>query len=86
MKILAGAYRKDAGIIYIDSSKVEFNHPKHARELGIAIIYQELSILPHLSVSENIFLGRIPRRQRIAGSLIGMSATNGAGSCLIGSG
>ena len=64
MKILAGAYRKDAGTIYIDSSKVEFNDPKHARELGIAIIYQELSILPHLSVAENIFLGRIPRRQR----------------------
>jgi ribose transport system ATP-binding protein len=64
MKILAGAYRKDAGLIYIDSRKVEFNDPKHARELGIAIIYQELSILPHLSVGENIFLGRMPRRQR----------------------
>ena len=64
LKILAGAYRKDAGNIYVDGSKVEFNDPKHARELGIAIIYQELSILPHLSVAENIFLGRIPRRQR----------------------
>jgi ribose transport system ATP-binding protein len=62
MKILAGAYTKDAGTIYIDSSEVEFNDPKHARELGIAIIYQELSILPHLSVAENIFLGRLPRR------------------------
>lgn len=64
MKILAGAYTKDAGAIYIDSTKVEFNDPRHARELGIAIIYQELSILPHLSVAENIFLGRLPRRGR----------------------
>jgi ribose transport system ATP-binding protein len=61
MKILAGAQGKDNGIIRIDGQEVEIKGPQHARELGIAIIYQELSILPHLSVAENIFLGRLPR-------------------------
>jgi len=61
MKILAGAQGKDAGVIRIEGKEVEITGPLHARELGVAIIYQELSILPHLSVAENIFLGRLPR-------------------------
>jgi ribose transport system ATP-binding protein len=64
MKILVGALAKDAGTISIDGRPVEIGGPRHALELGIAIIYQELSILPHLSVAENIFLGRLPRRNR----------------------
>lgn len=63
LKILAGAYTKDSGNIYINSEKQEIRNPKHAQELGIAIIYQEFSILPHLSVAENIFLGQLPRRK-----------------------
>jgi ribose transport system ATP-binding protein len=62
MKILAGATVKDRGTIRIDGVDSEIRGPRHARELGISIIYQELSILPHLSVAENIFLGRLPRR------------------------
>jgi ribose transport system ATP-binding protein len=62
MKILAGAVAKSAGRISIEGRDVEIHGPRHARELGIAIIYQELSILPHLSVAENIFLGRLPKR------------------------
>ncbi len=62
MKILAGATPKSAGRISIEGKDVEIAGPRHARELGIAIIYQELSILPHLSIAENIFLGRLPRR------------------------
>lgn len=62
MKILAGATCKDRGAIRIDGHDIEINGPQHARELGVAIIYQELTILPHLSVAENIFLGRLPRR------------------------
>ncbi|PLR86723.1 D-xylose ABC transporter ATP-binding protein [Bacillus canaveralius] len=64
MKILAGAYSKDAGKIFFDSEAVEIKNPKHAQEMGISIIYQELSILPHLSIAENIFLGRLPKRKR----------------------
>lgn len=63
LKILAGAYTKDSGDIYIDSVKQEIRNPRHAQELGIAIIYQEFSILPHLSIAENIFLGQLPRRK-----------------------
>jgi ribose transport system ATP-binding protein len=63
MKILAGALQKDGGTIAIDGQPVDIQGPRHARDLGVAIIYQELSILPHLSVAENIFLGRMPRRK-----------------------
>lgn len=61
LKILAGAYTRDQGTIEIDGERVEALTPKIAENLGIAIIYQEFSTLPHLSISENIFLGRQPR-------------------------
>lgn len=60
MKILSGAYQKDSGQILINSREIEIRSPKHARELGISIIYQELNLVPHLSAGENIFLGREP--------------------------
>lgn len=63
LKILAGAYTKDKGEICIDGKPVEELSPKLAEQLGISIIYQEFSSLPHLSVAENIFLGRQPRRK-----------------------
>lgn len=58
MKMLTGAYRPDTGKIIFDG--VEQNHmtPRKAMELGIACIYQELNLIPHLTVTENIFLGR----------------------------
>jgi ribose transport system ATP-binding protein len=58
MKILSGAYQKDGGQILLNGQAVEIKNPKHARELGIGIIYQELNLVPHLSAAENIFLGR----------------------------
>ncbi len=60
MKILSGAYQKDGGQILLDGREVEIRTPRHARELGISIIYQELNLVPHLSAAENIFLGREP--------------------------
>ena len=62
MKILAGAVRADAGTIHLDGRPVEIDTPLRAMELGIGIIYQELHLAPHLSVAENIFLGREPQR------------------------
>jgi ribose transport system ATP-binding protein len=62
MKILSGAHRKDAGRILLDGREVAIDGPRHARELGVAIIYQELSLAPTLSTAENVFLGREPRR------------------------
>lgn len=62
LKILAGAYTKDEGEIYIDGTLIRELTPKLAEQLGISIIYQEFSSLPHLSIAENIYLGRQPRK------------------------
>jgi len=60
MKILSGAYQKSAGQIILDGAEVEIRNPKHAQTIGISTIYQEFNLIPHLSVGENIFLGREP--------------------------
>ena len=62
MKILSGAYRKDAGEIRIDGRDADIHSPADALARGIRIIYQELNLVPHLSVAENIFLGAAPTR------------------------
>lgn len=58
MRILAGVEEPDEGQIFIDGSPVQFRSPKEASALGIAIVHQELAVLPTLDVSENIFAGR----------------------------
>lgn len=63
MKILAGATRADAGTIRIDGRPVAISNARDAQARGIAIVYQEFNLAPHLSVSENVFLGRWPRRK-----------------------
>ena len=63
MKVLSGAYHADAGgQILIDGKVVDITNPHVAREHGISIIYQELSLLPNLSVAENIYFGREPSK------------------------
>lgn len=58
MKILAGNYRADSGEILLKGEKVLINTPLEAEQLGIAMVYQEASLSPTVSVFENIFLGR----------------------------
>jgi ribose transport system ATP-binding protein len=58
MKILSGVYSDYSGEILFNGKTVRFSNPKEAQETGIAIIHQELSLIPQLSISENIFLGR----------------------------
>ncbi|ERI07129.1 sugar ABC transporter ATP-binding protein [Aneurinibacillus aneurinilyticus] len=58
MKILTGIYTKDAGNIRVRGQEVEIGSPKEAEQLGIAVIHQELNIIPQLTVMENMFLGR----------------------------
>ncbi len=60
MNILAGVLKPDSGQIYIDGQPVCFSSPKDAQQAGIAIIFQELSVIDVLSVAENIYLGREP--------------------------
>ncbi len=62
MKILAGAYSADSGQIVLDGSPVTIAGPQRAAELGINIIYQEFNLVPQLSIAENIYLGREPRK------------------------
>ena len=62
MKILSGAYRPDSGTISLDGNSVTLSNPLVARELGIAMIYQELNLAPDLTVAENILLGTEPTR------------------------
>ncbi|MDR1179401.1 MAG: sugar ABC transporter ATP-binding protein [Spirochaetales bacterium] len=58
MKILGGVYKADQGIISIDGSKVDISDPLNAQKLGISIIFQEVNLIPTLSVAENMFLGK----------------------------
>src|SRR5215211_1888579 len=60
MKILAGVHRPEGGEILIEGRPVHFTRPADALAHGVAMIYQELSLAPHLTVAENIFLGREP--------------------------
>jgi len=60
MKILAGIYSADQGEILIHGKPVVFQNAKDAAEHGISIIHQEFNLIPHLSVAENIFIGREP--------------------------
>jgi len=60
MKILSGVYQADEGVIRYKGKPVSFSDVTQAREAGIAIIYQELNLIPHLSVAANIFIGREP--------------------------
>jgi len=58
MKILSGVYADYEGRVLLKGQLVSFTSPKHAQECGISIIHQELNLIPYLSITENIFLGR----------------------------
>ncbi|WP_405656723.1 sugar ABC transporter ATP-binding protein [Streptomyces sp. RK9] len=62
IKTLAGVHRPDAGRLLRDGAPVSFPGPAAARDAGIAVIYQEPTLFPDLSVAENIHMGRRPRR------------------------
>jgi ribose transport system ATP-binding protein len=58
MKVLGGAVGLDAGTIEIDGHPIVFHSPREARDAGVAVIYQEFSLIPGLNATENIFLGQ----------------------------
>ena len=62
MKVLSGVHNKDSGTIRIFGQEVDNMNPKRAQELGVAIIHQELNMCQHLTVAENMFLGRERRK------------------------
>lgn len=63
MKVLAGIYHPDSGRILLNGAEKTFRNYSDAREAGIGVVYQELSLLPELSVSENISMGIWPRKK-----------------------
>lgn len=61
MKILAGVHQPDSGDIFKNGHRISFSNPRAALEFGISTVFQELSLLPNMSIAENMFLGREPR-------------------------
>lgn len=62
MKILSGVYSKDSGTIKVNGKEVEIRGTKDALKNGITIIHQELCLIPHLTVAQNIFIGQEPQK------------------------
>jgi ribose transport system ATP-binding protein len=62
MKVLTGIYKRDGGKIVYKDREIDLSSPEEAQKLGIGIIHQELNLMPHLTVAENIFIGREPMK------------------------
>jgi len=62
IKVMTGALARDAGEIRLDGRLVEIGSPREARDLGIGAVYQEINLIPTMSVTKNLTLGRQPRR------------------------
>src|SRR5215213_9983758 len=60
IKVLTGVYPRDAGDVLLDGRPVDPRSPNDAQHLGISTVYQEVNLVPTLSVAENLFLGRLP--------------------------
>ena len=60
VKIMAGLYHRDSGTFTLDGAPVDFRSTAEAKQAGIAVIYQEPTLFPDLSVTENVFMGRQP--------------------------
>ncbi|MFI3168512.1 MAG: sugar ABC transporter ATP-binding protein [Faecalibacterium sp.] len=62
MKVLTGIYTKDKGTITYEGKEIVFANPREAQHAGIVIVHQELNMMGHLTVAQNIFIGREPKR------------------------
>lgn len=63
IKVLMGAHTPDSGSeIYIEGKKTQIRNPIHARELGLGAVYQDITLVKHLSVGENFFIGNLPKK------------------------
>ncbi len=64
MKVLTGVYKKDSGNILFKGKEFNVKNPKEAAERGVSIIHQEFNLLPHLTVAQNIYIGREPKKNK----------------------
>src|ERR671917_2784633 len=74
IKIIAGLYRRDQGTMRVNGEEVDFKNPADSIDRRIKVVYQELDLVPGLSVAENVFLGGFPR---IGSGLIDWAALHG---------
>ncbi len=65
VKCFSGAITPTSGSFYLDDEKLQFSNPQQSYEKGFATVYQEMSLIPSLSVAENIFLGRLPKKGKL---------------------
>ena len=72
IRALSGALVPDAGEIRLDGRPVRFRRPMDARRAGIETVYQDLAVAPAMTIAENLFLGREPRRRGLAGRVLRM--------------
>jgi ribose transport system ATP-binding protein len=70
IKLLSGVYPKDSGRFTLGAQEVEINSVHESQKLGITTIYQEMNLIPELTVSQNIFLSREPRRKGVFSFLV----------------
>ncbi len=82
MKLLSGVFRPDSGAIRLNGEIVSFHHPRDAQHAGISTIFQEFSLLPNLSVAENLFLGREVEKGRALSARVMRERTQQALSAL----
>lgn len=71
IKILSGVYQKDDGSIFLNGAEIAPQNPREGLDLGISVIHQELSVVPDLTVSENVFLDSLPKK---AGTFVDFKA------------
>ena len=62
IKALTGVYHADRGTIWLEGQPISPKNTAHAQQLGIGTVYQEVNLLPNMSVADNLFIGREPRR------------------------
>ena len=82
MKVLNGIYKKDSGQIIYKGEEIELNGPIDAQKRGIGMIHQELNLMPHLTVAENIYIGKEPM---VGGVLLDQKKANQAAKELLAS-
>jgi len=79
IKLITGVHQRDAGEILLEGQPITPHSPRHAQELGISTVYQEINLIPTLSVAENVYLGRQPMRF----GMINTRATNRQAKALL---
>ena len=85
VKLFAGAIQPSAGSILVNGTAVHLRSPREALRQGIAAVHQELSLVPELSIAENIFLGRLPKRRGTRETLIDWKSANDRAAHLLSS-